>query len=208
MRIFSIVLALGLTSPAQAQETTEVEEAGEVLNLPVGTSLVSPEDSSGDPEPYVLTYPALLTLGKPPSLSESISLVPGGSVILVRQEDGSFVSRQVPAKSFLMPDPFYEKALVKAKQLEICQPALEKMTEVATTWQQRTYDEAQRCLNQYDVDGQMVQTLTKDLQDMEVRALVAEDRLKQARKRAAVAWAITGGVLLGATSAIVVSVAN
>lgn len=142
-----------------------------------------------------------------PTLAEGISLLPSGSYVLA-YEGGELKPYKVPAKYWLLPDPFYEKALVKAKQLDVCRPALEEMTEAATTWQQRTYDEAQRCLNQYDVDGQQVQALTKDLQDMEVRALVAEDRLKQARKRTAVAWAIAGGVLLGATSAVVVSVAN
>lgn len=184
MRGFLLLAALTLLLPANA----------------LGQEAEEPSSLTLEPSSFTFQLTS-------PTLAEGISLLPSGSYVLV-YEGGELKPYKVPAKYWLMPDPFYEKALVKAKQLDVCRPALEEMTEAATTWQQRTYDEAQRCLNQYDVDGQQVQALTKDLQDMEVRALVAEDRLKQARKRAAVAWAITGGVLLGATSAIVVSVAN
>jgi hypothetical protein len=200
MTLLPLLLGVALAQDPDANE--------DVLSLATGTSLVSPEDTGADPEPYVLPSPALLAFERPPTLAEGISVVPSGSLLLLRQEDGSFVSRLVPAKAFLMPEPMYDNALVKAKQLDICQPALDAITEETLQMADRTYAALEKCGDQFDVDEKAIEELKKLAQDQEVRALVAEDRLKQARKGQVVAWAITGGVILGATAATAISLGS
>ena len=59
-----------------------------------------------------------------PSLAEGITKVPSGSY-LVLVEDDKVTVHWVPGKQWLLPDSYYTEAIVQAKQLKICQPALE-----------------------------------------------------------------------------------
>jgi hypothetical protein len=186
---------------ALAQDTAEPEVRATII--PEGSAFTLPDETREG-----VSGPSLLTLSRPPSLAEGINMVPEGSVVLLRQEDGTFRSRLVPAKAFLLPEPMYDKALVQAKQLKICQPALDSITEEMLRMADRNYEVLSKCGGQFDSDEVLINDLTGQVRDWETRALVAEDRLKSAHRRTAVAWAITGGLVLGATSAIVVSVAN
>ena len=187
------------------------QDTGVALEVPEGASLSFPtaEGVEGPETPKRLVgAPSLLSLRAPPSLAEGINLVPAGSLVLLRQEDGTFKPQSVPAKAFLMPEPMYDTARLKARQLDICQPALDAITEETLRMADKTYTTLSKCSEQFDADGALVADLTSQVQSMETRALVAEDRLKTARRNTAVAWAITGGILFGGTTAIVLSVAN
>jgi hypothetical protein len=134
---------------------------------------------------------------EPPSLADGISKIPQGSLLLIRGEDGTYTARLVTRKSWLLPDSYYTEALSKARELEIVAPALERCTERALQWQDRTYGALDACSEQFGEDEALVAQLTSDVATWETRALVAEDKLEKSRKAAAVAWAITGGILFG-----------
>ena len=199
----TFLLLLG--SLALAQDT------GLALDVPEGSTVSYPAlEGAEAPEtaPTAVEAPSLLTLRAPPALADGIALIPGGSLVLIRDEDGSFKPQLVPGKAVLMPELMYDNARLKARQLDICQPALDTITEETLRMADQTYAALSKCSLQFDTDEILVADLTGKLQSMETRALVAEDRLKTARKNTAVAWAITGGLVLGATSAIVLTVAN
>lgn len=196
------MLSLFLLGTAFAQDASGIAEDRSTL-VPEGAVITLPDQSS-----LTVTAPSLLAPSTPPSLAEGINVVPGGSLVLLRQEDGTFRAQLVPAKAFLMPEPMYDKALVQARQLKICQPALDSITEEMLQMADRSYQALSKCGSQFDVDESLIHTLTGQVRDWETRALVAEDRIKTARQRAVVAWSIAGGLVLGATSAIVVSAAN
>ena len=202
---------------AFAQDTGDTgtpEEPEMALEVPEGSVVGIPDtaDTGGTGEAthtnLDVKHPSLLTLQKPPSLAEGVNLLPAGSLVLLRQEDGSYHSRYVSTKSFIMPEPMYDNALIQAKQLKICQPALDKITEETLQMADKTYAALAKCGDQFDVDETLIADLTGQVGSWETRALVAEDRLKQARRSQLVAWGITGGLILGASAAIVVTVAN
>jgi len=194
-----------LLSTALAQDT--LDTGAPVTEALKGASLALPLEA-GDYTNFQITAPSLLTLKAPPPLVEGVNLIPEGSVVLLRGEDGTFTAWLAAKKSFLLPEAMYDTARLKARQLEICQPALDAITEETLQMADRTYAALSKCGDQFDVDESLIHDLTGQVQTQETRALVAEDRLKQARKNTAVAWAITGGVVLGVSAATVIAVAN
>lgn len=203
--MLAVLLSLSI---AFAQDTGDTSDTGAdmAVEVPEGSALTFPPETRDTGEADLqIKQPMLLSLRKPPDFSEGIQLVPGGSLVLLRQEDGTYRPRFVSARAFLMPEPMYDKALVKAKQLEICKPALDKITAETLKMAETTNRALATCGDQFDVDAEAIEKLEKIAADQEVRAIVAEDRLKQARKGQVVAWAITGGVILGATAATAIS---
>lgn len=205
-------LSAAILSPAAfAQDTGDTGDAQELqvaLEVREG-SVLTPVSEGGEIEPVLqIKRPHLLTLRAPPSLAEGVNVIPGGSLVLLRKEEGKWEPRLVPAKAFLLPEPMYDKALIQAKQLKICQPALDAVSEEALKMADRTYTALSKCDGQFDVDEVLIADLTGQVGSWETRALVAEDRLKVSRRNQAVAWAITGGLVLGASAAIVLTVSN
>lgn len=206
-----LTLMLSL-SVAVAQDTgdtgdtaVEAPEGALAVEVPVGSALTLPEGQDTGEAPQGVEEPMLLTLRKPPSLGDGINLIPAGSLVLLRGEDGAYTSFRVEAKAFLMPEPMYDSALIQAKQLKICQPALNLITEETLRMADRTHKALSTCGSQFDVDADAIEELKQYGTDQEIRAIVAEDGLKRARKGQVVAWAITGGVILGAAAATSIS---
>ena len=194
-----LVLLLTL---AFAQDTAEAPPE-DLMVLPAGTIIQPPDEPSGQlaEESFAVPLASLY-------LEEKITLVPEGSRLLFLGEDGTNTVRTVPGKSWLLPDSYYEEAIVKARKLAICQPALDSITEETLQMADRTYAALSKCGDQFDTDEDLIADLTGQIQSWETRALVGEDRLKQARKNTAVAWAITGGLVLGASAAMVLTAAR
>jgi hypothetical protein len=136
-----------------------------------------------------------------------IQVMPAGSFILLREETG-WDALRLPEKYWLLPDSHYTSAIKQAKQLAICQPALDAITEESLKLADRAYTAISKCDGQFDVDEKLIADLTGQVGTLETRALVAESQLKQARKDKWVAWGITGGIVLGAATATVITVAN
>lgn len=138
---------------------------------------------------------------------DTITQVPEGTVVTPPAASG-LKPFTVTSHSFLLPEPMYDRALIKAKQLDICQPALEKATTVTLQWADVSKKALDACSGQFDVDAATVERLRADLVTTEARALSAESRLKDVRAQRAVAWAITGGLVLGAVAVTTVALSN
>jgi hypothetical protein len=138
-----------------------------------------------------------------PSLSEGIVKVPEGSRLTF--PDGKV--GDVTQFSFLLPEPYYDQALVKAKRLEIVEPAYKACVEDSLYWMEKAKAALASTEEQMDADEALVDKLTIDIQQLESRALTAETKLAQAKVQRNTAWAITGGLVLGAVTVTVVAVA-
>ena len=97
----------------------------------------------------ILLISAAFAQEETPSLSEEILLVSETSTIVL--SDGK--TFKIPSKHWLLSDKVYSTALVKARQLEICQPALDKITETSLVWQDRTYKALEKGSFQFDAYG-------------------------------------------------------
>lgn len=102
--------------------------------------------------------------------------------------------------SFLLPEPMYDMALIKAKKLAICEPALDKSTEQTLKWIEVSDKALTTCTGQFDIDQATVDKLESDVKTLEVRALTAEGQLKDTRVQRNTAWAITSGIIIGAVA--------
>lgn len=190
--------ALGqATTPTGSQAASEV-----VLEAPSGSLVRAPSIE------LKLQADSYIVLAKPPPLSEGVALVPSGSILLIIQDDGSMKTRLVEQKSFLLPEPMYDSARLKARQLQICEPALEAISTQTLALTERIYKTLETCGTQFEEDEKLVEDLTTQVRSLETRAVLAEDRLGQARKTSAVMSAITGGLVLGASTVLVVSLAE
>jgi len=203
MRLLIILILLALPSIALAQDTGEAPEEtdslGDVLSLPTGTSYTVP----GQPFLELSTDRLAFSTGAL-ELDGVIRLLPPGSFVLVFEGE-SWTAFSVSGKFWLLPDSHYRKAIVSARQLAICQPALDEVTETSLAWQKRSFEALGTCEAQFDKDEELIQDLTEKVQRLEERSLLAEKRLSRARTATGVAVAVTSGVVLGVVAAGIVS---
>ena len=141
-----------------------------------------------------------------PLLAEGIQLIPPGTLLVFPGDEAHRFS--LGGKSFLLPEPYYNTALAKARQLDTCSPALDSCTDKALELRTKCDERLNTCLGQFDVDENLVQEILTDRNLWETRALVAETGLKDALRDKWVAWAVTGGLVLGATTVTVVTLSN
>lgn len=112
----------------------------------------------------------------------------------------------VPHFGYFLPEPYYDEALAKSKKLDICVPALERCTDTGLEWMRRAAESQQSCLDQFGSDETRIDGLTDDLRSMETRALTAEGKVRDLRQQRNTAWAITGGLVLGAVAVTAVAI--
>lgn len=141
-----------------------------------------------------------------PIIADGIQLIPAGSLLVLPGDEPT--KQTIIGKSFLLPEFHYNTALAKSRQLDICQPALDTCTDKALEMRAQCSERLTSCLGQFDADEEFVNELLAERNQFETRALVAETALKDARRDKWVAWAITGGVVLGATTVTVVTLSN
>lgn len=194
----ALTVALAAVSVAQAQDEPAPEATSEE-EAPAEEPL-APSDGPVDPDA--------------PDLPDGIQVIPLGSLIVlppawVAEKGLTGDKFTVPQKSYSLPEPMYDTALTKARQLEICRPALDECTEVGLLWLEKADNALAACQDQFDADEKHIDGLVTDLGDMETRAITAEVKLQKARTAAGVSWAITSGVVVGlVTTAIIVSTAS
>ena len=136
------------------------------------------------------------------ALAQGIVQVPEGSVLEVPGKPRF----TVPEFSFLLPESHYNQALAKALQLQVCEPALARCTETSLAWVASSEKALAACSEQFKVDASTIDTLKTQVSLVEARALTAEERLRTAHQQRNVAWAITGGLLLGGSVVVAVAV--
>ena len=187
-----------------ADDTAEpvTEDTGWPLLLPADTVLTYPDDTEDE-----FTVPTLAVPLELPSLAKGIVMVPHGSHIILLDEDGTRTANTVSGKYWLLPDSYYREAVTKAKQLPIYEEALTRCTTRSLAWQQRTADAYDACLTQFDGDEELIASQVQEIATWETQAHTYKDQRDNARRQRNVAWAVTGGLILGASTVIVVAVA-
>lgn len=130
--------------------------------------------------------------------TEGIVQVPEGSTIIFAPdpETGETApSLEVPEFSFLMPEPMYDNALAKAKKLKLCEPDRDQCYETADFWMRQSQEALSACTEQLDADEEWM-----------TRALNAEGKVQGLRTQRNTAWAITGGLIVGAVAVTAVAI--
>ncbi len=130
--------------------------------------------------------------------------IPEGTVIQVPSQDPFTVTGQ----SFLLPEFHYDTALLKARKLAVVEPAFDQCTELTGKWVSVTMESLSACSDQFHTDESLVSRLQYDLLTQETRAITAEGKVQQARSQRNVAWAITGGLVLGAVAVTAVAIGS
>lgn len=143
----------------------------------------------------------------PAPADTGIVQVPVGTVV-TPPADAKLKPFTVSTHSFLLPEPMYDRALIKAKQLDVCQPALEKATTQTLGWIGVSQKALDACSVQFGTDEQTIEGLRTQVVDLSARATTAETALKDARVQRNTAWAITSGLVLGAIAVTVVAVTD
>lgn len=154
---------------------------------------------------FLCSSPAFAGDEPPPSTdgdTTGIVQIPEGTVI-TRPGTKPFT---VEDFSYLMPEPMYDRALTKAKQLDICTATLASTSDQVTRWIGISEKALTACEGQFVTDQTTIDQLTAQVKDLEVRALTAEDRLRDVKTQRNTAWAITGGLILGAVAVTAVAV--
>ena len=132
-----------------------------------------------------------------------IKLVPQGTVLIF--PGGASPKYTVPVKSFLLPGPYYDSALATAKQLAICQPALDSCTQTSTETLAKLDAALTASKEQSDKDATLISDLTTQVKFQGDRADALAGKLKHARQSQWTAWGITGGLVLGAVTVVAIS---
>jgi len=162
-----------------------------------------------DPDNTVEGLPRVLPtyILEAPDLAAGISVLPRGSFVITLGEDGTYEFSRLSGKYWIMPDSFYREAVTKAKQLDIYVDALDRCSERALAWQAKTADAYDSCLTTFDTDETLIVDQVQTIATWETKAYSFKDQRDTARRQRNVAWAVTGGILLGAATGIVVAVA-
>lgn len=134
--------------------------------------------------------------------TEGVVQIPEGSTITVPGKKPFTVGQF----SYLMPEPYFNKALISAKKLAICEPALADSQATTLRWIEVSDKALAACESQFTVDALTVTQLNDQVRTLEVRAITAETRLKDVRQQRNIAWAITGGIILGCVAVTAVAV--
>lgn len=143
----------------------------------------------------------------PADPSTSITQLPEGTVITF-DPSLKIAPIKLTTYSYLLPEQMYDKALIKAKQLDVCQPALESATAQTLGWVDVSQKALNACSTQFGADATTIEGLRKQVVDLDVRAATAENHLHDARTKTVIAWAITSGLVLGAIAATAVAIGN
>ena len=154
----------------------------------------------------VLEAPVTVEL-EAPSLADGIQKLPRGSLVILVDADGEPQKFTVSGKSWILPDSHYREAIIKAKQLGIYQPALEACTEKSLDWQKRSFEAWDACEAQFDSDETLISDQVQSIATWEAKAYGFKDQRDTARRQRNIAWAVTGGLVLGAVTVTAIAVA-
>jgi hypothetical protein len=132
---------------------------------------------------------------------EVIQSVPQGTVL---QFPGGRTFR-VPAQSYLLPERHYDRALIAAKKLDVCEATLKDSQDSLRSWIEVSNMALETCQRQFELDTKLVDEQVATIRTLEIRALTAESKVRDIRNQRNLAWGITGGVVLGVVGASAVA---
>jgi len=133
-----------------------------------------------------------------------VVLVPAGST--VTDTKGKVVTI-VSGTSYLLPEDYYDVALVKAKQLEVYRPAYEGCMADMERTTRGVKEALDLCIRSGKEDEHLASDLYERLRTQEAQYLAERDKVFVLRAQRNTAWAIAGGLVLGvvATTAVVLN---
>jgi hypothetical protein len=134
-----------------------------------------------------------------------VTVVPAGST--VTDAKGKVVVT-VPTTAFLLPENYYDTALVKAKQLEVYRPAYEVcMADMERTTKGVTAA-LDLCIRSGEGDERLANDLYTRLRAQEAAYHAERDKVLVLRSQRNTAWAVAGSIVLGAVATTAVVLAN
>lgn len=129
-----------------------------------------------------------------------IVYVPPGSTLSLGLKRNS-----VTGKAWLFPEAQYLSALQKAEQLRICDPALNKLRNDYSLLLTQSGLEASSCIKLTGEAHKRESDLTSRSILLESQNADLRAKLSGARKSAVVAWSVSGALLLGASTAVILT---
>ena len=134
-----------------------------------------------------------------------VVVIPAGST--VTDAKGKVVTA-VSTTAFLLPEDYYDTALVKAKQLEVYRPAYEACMADMDKVTRGVKDALDSCIRSGTEDERLATDLFTRLQAQEAAYLAERDKVFVLRAQRDTAWAIAGSLVLGAVATTAVVLAN
>jgi hypothetical protein len=134
-----------------------------------------------------------------------VVVVPAGST--VTDAKGKVVT-SVSTTAFLLPEDYYDTALVKAKQLEVYRPAYEACMADMDKVTKGVKDALDSCIRSGTEDERLATDLFTRLQAQEAAYLAERDKVFVLRAQRDTAWAVAGSLVLGVVATTAVVLAN
>lgn len=154
---------------------------------------------------FLILLCSLAWADEPEDADPGVVSVPPGSEITFEPPTPPFPVRQ---QSYLLPGPYYDRALVAAENLPVCQKALDSCQETS----QWALDQAHSALGltktQFAEDEALIEDMRTQVATLESQVLVLEEQRRKLRVQRTTAWAITGGIVLGAVTAAAIAIGN
>lgn len=126
-----------------------------------------------------------------------IVYVPPGSTLVLGQR------KTVAGKAWLFPEAQYLSALQKAEQLRVCEPALTKLRTDYSLLLTQSGLEVSSCIKLTGEAHKRESDLTSRAILLEGQNADLREKLTGARKSAVVAWSVSGALVLGASTALI-----
>lgn len=135
---------------------------------------------------------------------EGVVPVPAGSTIT--DAKGKVVTT-VSGSAYLLPEDYYDRALVQAKQLEVYRPAYEGCMADMERTTKGVKEALDLCIRSGREDERLATDLYERLRTQEAQYLAERDKVFVLRAQRNTAWAIAGSLVLGAvvTTAVVLN---
>ncbi|NBY13178.1 MAG: hypothetical protein EBQ76_00090 [Betaproteobacteria bacterium] len=134
-----------------------------------------------------------------------VVVVPAGST--VTDAKGKPVAT-VSTTAFLLPEDYYDTALVKAKQLEVYRPAYEACMADMDKVTRGVKDALDSCIRSGTEDERLATDLYTRLREQEAAYHAERDKVLVLRSQRNTAWAVAGSIVLGAVATTAVVLAN
>jgi hypothetical protein len=135
---------------------------------------------------------------------KEIVYVAPGSRVYTPSLGGTF--RTVTVKSWLFPESYYLTALQKAQKLEICEPALVKLRDDYASLLSQSDEQSSSCISKLLESHNREQELILQVGNLNSQNTDLKQKLASARKSSLIAWTVTGSLILGAGTAVYLSI--
>lgn len=131
--------------------------------------------------------------------------VPSGSEVTFEPPTPPFRVRQ---QSYLLPGPYYDRCLIAAENLSVCKSALTSCQETSLWAIDQAHSALELSKTQFAEDEALIEDMRTQVATLESKVLVLEEQRRNLRVQRNTAWAITGGIVLGAVTATAIAIGN